>query len=107
MNGITLFTPIDYARPRSFAQGTLSILSNYFYLGGKRAVVFKGDEAVLEYGKVSWQKIALKVASYVFFFPLTLALFTINCGLRYQHRFTVIALSRKNPLDKLPEELIL
>jgi hypothetical protein len=90
MATISLFTSINYARPRSCAEGALSILSNYFYLGGKRAIVVRGDEVRLEVGKVSWYRIALKVASYMLLFPLTLTLLAINLGLRSQYNFTLI-----------------
>lgn len=87
---ISLFTPVSYVRPRSYAEGTLSTLSHYFYLGGNRAKVIRNDEVQLETGKISWHTIALKVASYILLFPLTLTLLAINLGLRYQYNFTVI-----------------
>ncbi len=90
MATISLFTPINYTRPKSCAERVLSTLSNYFYLGGTRATVFQGDEVKLGNGKVSWQIIALKVASYVLLLPLTFPLLAINFGLRYQHKFTII-----------------
>lgn len=92
---IFLFTPVSYVRPRSYAEGTLSTLSHYFYLGGDRAKVIKNDEVRLEPGKISWHIIALKVASYLLLFPLTLTLLAISLALRCQHNFTVISPSTK------------
>lgn len=94
MAKISFFTPVNYTRSHSCAEKTLSALSNYFYLGGVRATVIQGDEVRLDSGQVSWQKIALKVATYVCLFPLTLTLFAINFGLRYQHNFTIISSSQ-------------
>lgn len=91
MTTIYLFTPINYTRPKSCGEEVLSKLSNYFYLGGTQATVIKGNEVRLEPGKISCHTIALKVASYVLLFPLTLTLLAINLGLRYQHNFTVIS----------------
>ncbi len=90
MTTISLFTPINYTRPRSYTELAISTLSHYFYLGGMQATVVKNDEVQLEDGKISWNTIALKVASYVLLFPLTLPLLAINLALRYQHHFTVI-----------------
>lgn len=90
MTTISLFTPVSYVRPRSYAEEALSTLSHYFYLGGNRAKVIRNDEVQLETEKISWHTIALKVASYILLFPLTLTLLAINLGLRYQHNFTVI-----------------
>lgn len=90
MEKISLFTPINYARPRSHIEEALSTLTNYFYLGGTRAIVVRGDEVRLKVGKVSWYTIALKVASYILLFPLTLILLTVTLSLRSQHNFTVI-----------------
>lgn len=102
MTTISLFTPINYVRPRSCAEKTLSTLSNYFYLGGTRATVVKGYEVQLENDKVSWKTIALKVASYALLFPLTLTLLVVDLVLRSQYHFTVISpitviSSSKNP----------
>lgn len=91
MTSISLFTPINYARPRSCTEQVLSALSHYFYLSGKqRAIVVRGDEVRLEAGKISWYAISLKIASYVLLFPLALTLLAIHLGLRYQHNFTII-----------------
>ncbi len=95
MATITLFTPINYARPKSCGEGALSTLSNYFYLGGTQATVVKGNEVQLVNGKVSWYTKALKVTSYVLLFPLTFSLLSIHLVLRSQHRFTVIPSSNK------------
>lgn len=105
MTTISLFTPINYARSSSCAEETLSHLSNYFYLGGTRATVVKGNEVQLENGKVSWKMIALKVASYVLLFPLTLTLLAINLSLRIQYHFIVINPSKNSnekPAQNLP-----
>lgn len=103
MTTIHLFTPIDYTRPRSYSEGALSTLSNYFYLGGDRATVIRGDEVRLEPGKISCHTIALKVASYVLLFPLTLPLLAIYAGLRYQHHFTVISEPTSPPVLDTPQ----
>src|SRR5690348_429851 len=91
MSSVSLFTSINYERTHTFAEGSLSRLSNYFYLGGTRAIVMKGNEVKLEDGKVSWKMIALKVASYVLLLPLTLTLVACNLVLRAQYHFTVIS----------------
>jgi|GEM_PF-5577011 hypothetical protein len=96
MTTISLFTPITYERPRSCEEGALSTLSNYFHLSGPRATVVKRNEARLENEKVSWSSIALKVASYVLLFPLTLTLLAIHLVLRSQHHFTVIISGKKS-----------
>jgi hypothetical protein len=96
---ISLFTPINYTRPKSCGEDALSKLSNYFYLGGTQATVIKNNEVQLEEGKVSWKMIALKVASYVLLFPITLTLLAINLVLRTQYDFIVISPS-KNPDQK-------
>lgn len=96
MTTISLFTPINYTRPKSCGEETLSKLSNYFYLGGAQATVIKGNEVKLENGKISWKMIALKVASYVILFPITLTLLAIDLVLRTQYHFIVISPS-KNP----------
>jgi hypothetical protein len=90
MTTISLFTPVDYARPKTAAEGVLSALSNYFYLGGPRATVVENDNVRLEPGTVSWIVIALKVASYILLFPLTLPLLAIDLVLRHKHNFIVI-----------------
>ncbi|MFI5342905.1 MAG: DUF648 domain-containing protein [Chlamydiales bacterium] len=107
MTAIPLFTPIHYERPRSSTEGVLSTLSHYFYLGGTRATVVKGNEVRLETGKVSWHAIALKVASYILLFPLTLTLLAINLALRCHYSFTVITPSqpRREPSQE-PDSVI-
>ena len=96
MTTISLFTPINYTRPKSCGEETLSKLSNYFYLGGTQATVIKGNEVKLENGKTSWKMIAFKVASYVILFPITLTLLAIDLVLRTQYHFIVIS-PGKNP----------
>jgi hypothetical protein len=56
----------------------------------------KGNEVKLENGKISWKMIALKIASYVILFPITLTLLAIDLVLRTQYHFIVISPS-KNP----------
>lgn len=90
MMKVSLFTPISYERPCSLAEKSLAVISNYFYLGGDRAIVVKGNEARMESEKRSWSSITLKVASYVLLFPLTITLVAVNLGLRYRHKITVI-----------------
>lgn len=85
---ISLFTSINYARPASCTEKVISVLSNYFYLGGVRATVMKG-ELWLENEKLEWYITALKVASFVLLFPVTLPLLAIHASLRYLHSFTV------------------
>lgn len=97
MTTISLFTSINYTRSRSYTEAALSTLSHYFYLGGTRATVIRGNEVKLEVGRVSWHTIAFKVVSYVLLFPLTLTLFAVNVSLRHQHHFTIITPSRVNP----------
>ncbi len=109
MTTISIFTPINFTRPKSCGEETLSKLSNYFYLGGTQATVIKGNEVKLENGKISWKMIALKVASYVILFPITLTLLAIDLVLRTQYHFIVISPS-KNPglnstiSNKVPSE---
>lgn len=88
---IPVFASINYTRPTSFAEKTLETLSNYFYLGGiKVTIVSKDNQVQLENGEVSWLIVALKVASYVLLFPLTLVLLATDIVLRNQYDFTVI-----------------
>lgn len=94
MKEVSLFTSISYTRPTSYTEDALSMLSNYFYLGGKRATVVKGNEVKLETENVSWYRIALKVASFVLLLPFTLTLLASYLSLRYQQNFTVLL-----PLD--------
>ncbi|MFI5342903.1 MAG: hypothetical protein ACHQUC_01655, partial [Chlamydiales bacterium] len=98
---------IHYERPRSSTEVVISTLSHYFYLGGTRATVVKDNEVRLETGKVSWHTIALKVASYILLFPLTLTLLAINLALRYQYVFTVMTPSqpRREPSQE-PDSVI-
>lgn len=107
MTSISSLTPIKYARSSSCAEGALSTLSQYFYLGGSRATVVKGYEVRLENGKVSWMEIALKVASYILLFPITLALLAINLALHSRYHFTVIIphASRKLSIEPLKESM--
>ncbi len=90
MTTISLLTPIKYARPQSYTELAISTLSQYFYLGGIQATVVKNNEVQIEDGKISWNIIALKVASYVLLFPITLPLLVINLAVRYQYHFIVI-----------------
>lgn len=90
MTGVSLFTDVSYLRPKSFCERTFSTLSHYFYLGGNRAKVIRKNEIELESRKISCQIIALKVASYVLLFPITLTLLAIYFVLRSQRHFTVI-----------------
>lgn len=93
MATISTFTPVSYIRSSSCVEGALSALSQYFYLGGNQAKVIRNDEVQLEPGRISSCTIALKIASYVLLFPLTLTLLVIHLSLRYQHNFTVISSS--------------
>lgn len=90
MKTISLFTSISYSRQKTCAEGALSTLSHFFYLGGKRARVIKGDAVNLETGKIFRGSVALKVAAYILLFPLTLTLLAIHLSLRCRHNFTVI-----------------
>ncbi len=90
MGKLSLLTPINYERPKSNAEKVLSKLSNYFYLGGSRATVIKGNGVRLDTGKIPRHIIALKVASYILFAPFTLTLLAVNLGLRHLHNFTII-----------------
>lgn len=101
MTTISLFTSVSYVRPKSYAEGALSAISHFFYLGGIRAKVIIKDEVQLEPGKISCRAMTLKVASFVLLFPLTLTLLAINLGLRYQHNFTVISPSTIQPKKEL------
>lgn len=107
MSAITLLTPINYARPKSVYEEVLSKLSNYFYLGGKQAVVIKKDEVRLENGKLEWYTIALKVASYILLAPITLILLAIDLILHSQHRFTLITPSNLEPKKEVEHQLSL
>ena len=90
MATISLFIPVNYTRQSSCTEQALSVLSDYFYLGGARATVIRGDEVQLENGKVSCTEIALKISSYVLLFPITLSLLIVNVALRSQHHFILI-----------------
>ncbi|HEY4832299.1 MAG TPA: hypothetical protein VIH61_07050 [Waddliaceae bacterium] len=105
MTTISLFTTINYTRPKSCGEEALSKLSNYFYLRGTQATVIKGNEVQLENGKVSWKMIALKVASYVLLFPITPILFAIYLILRTRYHFIVIN-PGKNPNEKPAQNLL-
>lgn len=89
MQAIPFYMSVNYQTPKSCGEQALSILSNYFYLGGRQATVFKEDEVKLENGKSSCGVIALKITSYLLLFPLTIPLFAIYSVLRYQHDFTL------------------
>lgn len=102
MSTISLFTPINYGRSKSCAEGVLSTLSNFFYLGGARATVVRGNEVRLENGKVSWQLIAMKVASYVLMFPLTLTFLIVHLAIRSQYHFTIININLSNNPNQGP-----
>lgn len=87
-----MHTAINYARHASLSEKTLSTISNYFYLGGTKVTVIKGDEVQVEAGQVAWYEAAVKVVSYILFFPLTLTLVAVSRGLRSGHNFTVLSL---------------
>ena len=88
---ISLFTTaIDYISPKSYAEIASSLLSNYFYLGGNRVTVVTDNEILLnKEGVMRWYKVALKVASFLSFFPLTLPLFAVHFALQDRHRSTI------------------
>ncbi len=91
MKAVPLFASIDYERPASYGEDFLGGLSQWFYLGGRRAKVLQGNEVSLEdKERLSYYKIALKVTSYVLLLPLTLMLLAVHLALRHTHRFTVI-----------------
>lgn len=94
MTKISFFTPINYTRPKSYGEEALSKLSNYFYLGGAQATVVKGNKVQLKSGKISCKMVALKVASYVLLFPITLTLLAIDLVLRSRYHFVVISPSK-------------
>ena len=50
--------------------------------------MIRNFEVQVEMATVPWQIIALKIASYILLFPLTLSLLAIHMGLRYQYNFT-------------------
>lgn len=114
MKTIPFFTSINYIsiRKPSITEKILSPLSNYFYLGGARVIVIKNDEVLLENQnqKLSSKTIALKIASYILLFPLTLPLFALYAALRSQHHFTVITplspeqKSHQEPVSIVPEQ---
>lgn len=102
---MNLLTPINFARPKTCAESTLSTLSNYFYLGGLKATVIRGDEVELQKGKVSCIEIVLKIVSYVLLFPITLTLLAIDLILHSKRRFTIIVSTpvQPTPLTPIPE----
>lgn len=97
MSTISLFTPINYARPVSSKERILSRLSHYFYLGGVQVVVVKDNKIELKNEKIAWYKTALKVASYILFFPLTVLLLTTYLTLRSRYRFTSVTEASLSP----------
>ena len=105
MTTVSLFTSINYERPKSCQEKTLSSLSHYFYLGGNRARVIRDNEVRLVPGKISWYHIALKVASYVLLLPLTLTLLATHLCLRRQYHFSVIMPSTDKAHSLEPKSL--
>lgn len=85
---VSLFSSINYARPTSYTETAIFLLSKYFYLDGVRATVVKG-ELWLENEKLEWLTIAFKIAYFIALLPLTLVLLVINISLRYRHSLTV------------------
>lgn len=86
-----LTSSINYARTCTNGEKALSLLSRYFYLGGSRAIIYTGKVVELQKGNISWQKIALKVSSYICLAPFTLPLFIVSLGLRAKY-FTHLTL---------------
>jgi hypothetical protein len=80
-----LFSSIHYAGHSSKGEKVLSLLSGYYYLGGKRTVIFDGKFVELKAGNSSWKVVALKISSYILWAPLTLPLFVINLCLRAKY----------------------
>lgn len=74
---------INYTRSASCSEKALSGLSSVFYLGGPKDTIFNANEVRQESCEISWKTIALKVACYVLFLPLTIPLFGIYLALRY------------------------
>lgn len=109
MTTISLFSSINYDRQKSFGEGTLSLLSNYFYLGGMQVTVAKNNEIRQKDGEVKWYIIALKVASFALCFPLTAPLFIANLALRYlyKHYFQPVSMYLTNPSIKAEHLTIL
>lgn len=91
MTKVSLFTSVHYIKPTSISEKTLSILSNYFYLGGQKVTVIEGNKVALESGNISWYTTALKVSSYIVLFPITFILFSINMALKQYYSFSVIS----------------
>ena len=80
MKEITLFTPISYENASvPCCDRALEHVSNYFYLGGAKAVVLEdGQQVKLVNEEISWYTVALKVASYLLLLPIALILFAVN-----------------------------
>ena len=90
MTTVSLFTSINYQRPNSCNEQILSALSNFFYLGGARVVVIQDNQIKLESGTVSWMTVALKVAAYILFFPVTIPMLLLTEGLLWKQQFSII-----------------
>ncbi len=103
VEAITIYTAINYSRQTSLSEKALSTISNYFYLGGTKVTVIKGDEVQVETGQVAWYEAAAKVASYILLFPLTLTLCAVGHGLRSGHTFTVLTLPQPVIEQNKPE----
>lgn len=88
MTSLSPFIAISYSRDNTIVEKTLSTLSNYFYLGGTRVTVIKANETYTRYETQSWKIIAIKVASYILFAPITAILFSINLALLSKYKFT-------------------
>ena len=91
----TFFTPITFDRPTTtWGERLLQKADDYFYLGGKRAHVFKDGPVKVTTDTASWTEIALKVASYLTVI-LPLVILSVKVVCRFQ---TNIVLTGKKVL---------
>jgi hypothetical protein len=83
MNIITFLTSsIIYKKPSSKGEKTLSLLSRYFYLGGKRVTVYDNKEIEQSQERISWKTTTAKVISYIVLTPITVLAYITNLSLR-------------------------
>ena len=77
-----LTASISYAKPATHGEKTLSMLSRYFFLGGKRVIVYENNEIELQKKQISWKTTTVKIIAYTSFAPITVFAYLTNLSLR-------------------------
>ena len=112
MQSVGFFTAIKYEQDKSFSQFLIENVDNYFYLGGKKAVVLQGkgrdgkESALLSDAHSSLLSKIAKIASY-FTIVLPLGMLITKAVLRSVHKFCLI--DPRKELEKgmhIPESTI-